>query len=176
MQPSLTTFRVLTLKENIRIRSAHDAGQDATLLQLIADLLLAVGDGWAPLHPPSVGSPHATPSLPSPQWEYLLTPFMHPPPELNSDPIPPSADRLSQDENKGAYPTELLNSKNPPSFALHQLRLKVGIPIILLRNADPVQGLANGTRLFILHLSPRVIEAKILTGIHVGQLQAATRG
>ncbi|GAB5037975.1 atp-dependent dna helicase pif1 [Nannochloropsis oceanica] len=81
-----------------------------------------------------------------------------------------SADRLAQDENEGAYPTELLNSKNPPGFAPHQLRLKVDIPIILLRNADPVQGLANGTRLLILHLSPRVIEAKILTGIHVGQV------
>ncbi|KAM3568711.1 hypothetical protein VYU27_009172 [Nannochloropsis oceanica] len=77
--------------------------------------------------------------------------------------------RLEQDENEGAYPTELLNSKNPPGFALHQLRLKVGIPVILLRNADPVQGLANETRLLILHLSPRVIEAKILTGSHVGQ-------
>ena len=45
-----------------------------------------------------------------------------------------SADRLAQDENEGAYPTELLNSMSPPGFAPHQLRLKVGIPIILLRN------------------------------------------
>jgi hypothetical protein len=27
-----------------------------------------------------------------------------------------SVDRLAQDENEGAYPTELLNSMNPPGF------------------------------------------------------------
>ena len=33
---------------------------------------------------------------------------------------------------------------NLPGFAPHQLRLKVGIPVILLRNINPAQGLANG--------------------------------
>jgi len=31
----------------MRIRAAYDAGQDVTLLQWFADLLLAVGEGWA---------------------------------------------------------------------------------------------------------------------------------
>ena len=183
--PLWQRVHVLTLEENMRIRGAHDAGQDATLLRWLADLLLAVGEGRVPQPPPTVGTPHAIPPPPPPQVEFLLPPFMHPPPELNSDPIrlldhvyrdfndarnttektlidrailtPKnkdvdalndhavqsfpgekkvylSADRLAQDENEGAYPTELLNSMNPPGFAPHQLRLKVGIPIILLRN------------------------------------------
>ncbi|KAM3568577.1 hypothetical protein VYU27_009296, partial [Nannochloropsis oceanica] len=70
-----------------------------------------------------------------------------------------SADRLAQDENEGVYPTDLLNSMNPAGFAPHQLRMKVGIPIILLRNVNPAQGLANGTRLLILHISPHIIQA-----------------
>jgi ATP-dependent DNA helicase PIF1 len=86
-----------------------------------------------------------------------------------------SADRLAQDENEGAYPMELLNSMNPPGFAPHQLRLKVGIPVILLRNINPAQGLANGTRLVIMHLSARVLQAKIVTGSHVGQIVCLPR-
>jgi len=81
-----------------------------------------------------------------------------------------SADRLAQDENECVYPTDLLNSMNPAGFAPHQLRMKVGIPIILLRNVNPAQGLANGTRLLILHISPHIIQAKILTGSHVSQV------
>jgi hypothetical protein len=68
------------------------------------------------------------------------------------------ADRLAQGENEGAYPMELVNSMSPPGFAPHQLRLKVGIPVILLRNINLAQGLVNGTRAVIMHLSARVLQ------------------
>ena len=48
--------------------------------------------------------------------------------------------------------------------ALPQLKLKVGMPIILLRNMDFSQGLANGTRLVILEIRSKVIKARIMTG------------
>jgi len=51
----------------------------------------------------------------------------------------------------------------------------VGIPIIVLRNVKPAQGYANGTRLLILYLSPRVIQAKVLTGSQVGQVVCLLR-
>ena len=52
----------------------------------------------------------------------------------------------------------------------HKFRLKVGIIVILLRNINLDEGLANGTRLIIRHLSANVIQAEIVTG------DARTRG
>ena len=45
-----------------------------------------------------------------------------------------------------------------------QLKLKVGMPIILMRNLDFTQGLANGTRLIVVGLGRNIITAKIMTG------------
>ena len=46
---------------------------------------------------------------------------------------------------------------------LHKLELKIGCPIILLRNLD-VRSLCNGTWLVVKQMMPRVLEATILTG------------
>ena len=42
--------------------------------------------------------------------------------------------------------------------------------INLLRNLAPKRGLVNGTRLIVVHLRERVIQAPILTGTHSGRL------
>ncbi|SGY77439.1 BQ5605_C005g03639 [Microbotryum silenes-dioicae] len=46
---------------------------------------------------------------------------------------------------------EYLHSINPSNFPAHHLRLKEGIPVVLLRNLDPDAGLCNGTRLIVSH-------------------------
>ena len=51
----------------------------------------------------------------------------------------------------------------------HKLSLKVGVPIILLRNINPKGGLCNGTRLQITHLGQWIIGAQILTGSFKGR-------
>lgn len=73
----------------MRIRAAHDAGQDLRIFSngMRADLLLAVGEGRATPPTPTVGTLHSTPPFPPPQLEFVLPPFMHPPSELNYDPI-----------------------------------------------------------------------------------------
>jgi ATP-dependent DNA helicase PIF1 len=44
--------------------------------------------------------------------------------------------------------------------------LKIGSPIILLRNLNPSDGLCNGTRLICRSFQKHVIEAEIITEKH----------
>ena len=61
------------------------------------------------------------------------------------------------------YTTEFLNSIEMSGVPQHTLSLKIGAPIILLRNLNP-PALCNGTRLIIKSLQTNVIEATIVTG------------
>nr|XP_023883470.1 uncharacterized protein LOC111995771 [Quercus suber] len=77
------------------------------------------------------------------------------------------ASRYIQNEDV-LYPVEFLNSLKFPGIPNHRLRLKVGLPVMLLRNINQSAGLCNGTRLVVTQLSKWVIEAKVITGSHVG--------
>ncbi|AQK86764.1 hypothetical protein ZEAMMB73_Zm00001d038499 [Zea mays] len=50
------------------------------------------------------------------------------------------------DDPNNYYPSEFLNTLTPNGLPPHILKLKVGCPIMLLRNIDPANGLCNGTR------------------------------
>ncbi|GJQ94767.1 DNA helicase [Tanacetum coccineum] len=54
------------------------------------------------------------------------------------------------------YPPEYLNALNFPGLPPHELQLKIGTPIMLLRNINVVGGLCNGTRMIIRQLLPKV--------------------
>ena len=73
------------------------------------------------------------------------------------------------------YPTEVLNSIVLNNYPQHYLLLKVSVPVVLLRNIDQAQGLCNGTRLMVRRLGDRIIEAKIMTGTHIGALVGIPR-
>ncbi|CAH9125196.1 unnamed protein product, partial [Cuscuta epithymum] len=64
---------------------------------------------------------------------------------------------------------EFLNGIKASGVPNHQLHLKVGTPVMLMRNIDPSQGLCNGTRMVITRLGKHVLEAKVLTGISAGE-------
>ncbi|KAL3614915.1 hypothetical protein CASFOL_040576 [Castilleja foliolosa] len=64
---------------------------------------------------------------------------------------------------------EFLNSIKCSGVPNHELNLKVGTPVMLLRNIDPSNGLCNGTRLLITRLGSYVLECKILTGHNAGE-------
>ena len=74
-----------------------------------------------------------------------------------------SFDKTLEDNEAVNFPVEFLNSQNPSGFPQHDLTLKVGAPIILLRNLDAPR-LCNGTRLCITALKRNLIEAVIITG------------
>ncbi|CAN1140318.1 hypothetical protein LINPERPRIM_LOCUS24768 [Linum perenne] len=66
-------------------------------------------------------------------------------------------------------PLEFLNYLQMENFPNHQLTLKVGVQVILLRNIDQTTGLCNGTRMMIRTFGTWFIEVKILMGTHVGE-------
>ncbi|KAF0775486.1 hypothetical protein AaE_000814, partial [Aphanomyces astaci] len=74
-----------------------------------------------------------------------------------------SFDKTIEESEAVNFPVEFLNSQNPSGLPQHDLKLKVGAPIILLRNLDAPR-LCNGTRLCITALKRNLIEAVILTG------------
>ena len=71
-----------------------------------------------------------------------------------------SFDQTTEESEACTYPTDVLNSFNPPGLPPHELALKEGCPIILLRNLDAPR-LMNGTRLIVKRLMKNVIVATI---------------
>ena len=74
-----------------------------------------------------------------------------------------------------AIPQEALNNLQVSGLPSHRLQLKVGVPIVLLRNMHKQSGLMNGTRLIVRAFMTRVIEAQIVTGSHAGQIALIPR-
>ena len=75
----------------------------------------------------------------------------------------------AQSPTAETYTTEFLNSIRGSGMSSHEIRLKVGTPIMLLRNIDRAIGLCNGTRLIVSRLSDHVIEATLMAGKCAGE-------
>jgi len=70
-----------------------------------------------------------------------------------------SSDALSgEDANLNNVPVEILNAETGAGLPPHDLKLEVGMPLMLLRNLDPAKGMCNGSR-FILK---RVVSRDLL--------------
>ena len=79
-----------------------------------------------------------------------------------------SADSIAESEQDSeelcmTYPLEYLNSLEFPGLPAHKLCLKVGVPVMLLRNMNQKEGLCNGTRLIVTHMGEKVIKTEMLT-------------
>ena len=73
-----------------------------------------------------------------------------------------SADELESSEDLLRFNTEYLNSLDPNGFPPHVLSLKSGMPLILLRNINPKEGLCNGTKLiFEKALDNKVLQCTV---------------
>ncbi|XP_019179007.1 PREDICTED: gibberellin 20 oxidase 2-like [Ipomoea nil] len=59
---------------------------------------------------------------------------------------------------------EFLNGLRCSGVPNHALTLKVGSPVMLLRNIDHTLGLCNGTRLIVTRLADHVLEGQIMCG------------
>ena len=86
---------------------------------------------------------------------------------LSSDSLCHS-DYLHTNFDESLYSSDVVNGLKKPGLPLHRLVLKVGVPVMLLRNLDQKAGLCNETRLLVLALGKRVVEAEIISGSNIG--------
>nr|GEV44267.1 DNA helicase [Tanacetum cinerariifolium] len=85
-----------------------------------------------------------------------------------------SSDEASPLKNDGGalellYPMEYLNTLQFSGFPPHELELKVGTPIMLLRKINLQGGMCNGMRMIVKNLWSRLIEAQVITGNRMGE-------
>jgi ATP-dependent DNA helicase PIF1 len=64
---------------------------------------------------------------------------------------------------------EFLRAQNPSGLPPARLELKIGTPVICLRNLFPREGLCNGTRMIISKLREYSIKVKIIGGQFHGE-------
>lgn len=86
---------------------------------------------------------------------------------LSSDSICKAS--MKTDQNDLLYPAEFLNSLKFNGVPNHDIQLKEGTPIMLLRNLNQSEGLCNGTRLIITRLGKWSVRADIISGTNIGQ-------
>jgi DNA helicase Pif1-like protein len=68
------------------------------------------------------------------------------------------------------YPVKYLNEINCSSLSLAKLELKIGCPVMILKNLDPLYGICNGSQGILTRLSNKVLEIRFFTGQHAGEI------
>ena len=68
---------------------------------------------------------------------------------------------LTEEGNNNNFPVEFLNSLTLPGIPSHCLKVKIGCPLMLIRNLNTKAGLCNGTRLILISVKPKVLEVII---------------
>jgi hypothetical protein len=81
----------------------------------------------------------------------------------------PLSEQLGEGDPMLNYPTEYLNNFNCGSMPLAKLELKIGCPVMVLKNLDAANGVCNGSRGILTKFDSRVLEIRLLTGEHAGQ-------
>nr|XP_029145225.1 uncharacterized protein LOC112718243 [Arachis hypogaea] len=156
--------KLLTLSKNMRLKSS-DLNSRSSELKEFADWILSIGDG-------SQGSRSNTGEKVVIPDDILVSDWVDPieaisQTYLSSDkacPTEPNNDLLAS-----IHTPELLNTIKCSGVPNHELTLKVGTPIMLLRNIDHSAGLCNGTRLVVTKLGKHIIEARTCAGKNKGQ-------
>ncbi|WOH11485.1 hypothetical protein DCAR_0830972 [Daucus carota subsp. sativus] len=67
-----------------------------------------------------------------------------------------------------SFPIEYLNSLNMPCIPKHELKIKIGTPVMLMRNLNQINGLCNGTRMMVTGCKKNSIECQIMCGSNIG--------
>ena len=75
-----------------------------------------------------------------------------------------SNDQLGDLDSNLQFSKELLHTFNASGLPLHELKLKRGAPLLLMRNFNVKRNLCNETKLQLLDFSKNVLKVKVLDG------------
>ncbi|XP_072066853.1 uncharacterized protein [Arachis hypogaea] len=172
--------KLLTLSKNMRLKSS-DSNSRSSELKEFADWILSIGDG-------SQGSRSNSGEKgrnidQQIEDRAILAPTLQLVDEINNYMMSLNpAEAQTYFSSDKACPTEpnnnllasihtpeLLNTIKCSGVPNHELTLKIGTPIMLLRNIDHSAGLCNGTRLVVTKLGKHIIEARTCAGKNKGQ-------
>ncbi|SAM02961.1 hypothetical protein [Absidia glauca] len=62
------------------------------------------------------------------------------------------------------YPVELLHTMTPAGMPNHTMKIKRGMPLLIVRNLDVEHGLCNGTKVYVVRLLRYSIKVKTFAG------------
>ncbi|KEH27743.1 PIF1-like helicase [Medicago truncatula] len=85
---------------------------------------------------------------------------------LSSDSVCRSGE--NSDVQSEWFTTEFRNGIKSSGIPNHRLKLRVGCPVMLMRNIDQANGLCSGTRLTVTRLGKSTIAATVITGKRAG--------
>jgi len=80
----------------------------------------------------------------------------------------PLANKIGTDAVDDVHTPEFLNTIVAFGLPNHKLRLKVGVPVMLLRNIDQSLRFCNRTRLVITRMGKFVLEGQVISGSNIG--------
>jgi len=78
----------------------------------------------------------------------------------------PLSEQIGEGDPMLNYPVEHLNDINTSTLPLAKLEVKLGCPVMILRNLDQSRGVCNGSRGILTRYSNRVLEVQLITGQH----------
>lgn len=79
-----------------------------------------------------------------------------------------SVNKPLHDEDKEHYTPEYLATILESSLPEHELRLKIGMPVMLLRNLEPPRQ-CNGTRIWLTYIGNKILRGEIIGGQFKGE-------
>ncbi|XP_042055739.1 uncharacterized protein LOC121800221 [Salvia splendens] len=157
-----SSCKVLRLTKNMRVLGIK-SGEEASKLKAFSEWIASIGDGV-------IGGPNdgeVSVDLPT---DIVLPDSGDP---LQNGRVYLSSDSIAKSDQSSngfaeIHSVEFLNNLKCSGTPNHELLLKVGTPVMLLRNIDHANGLCNGTRLIITRLGDHVLEAKVLSANNQG--------
>jgi hypothetical protein len=81
----------------------------------------------------------------------------------------PTSELSGEDNSLLNYLVEYLNEINCTGMPLANLEVKIGCPIIVLKNLDAAHRLCNWSREILTRCRNRVLEVELITRLYAGQ-------
>ncbi|CAB4418715.1 unnamed protein product [Rhizophagus irregularis] len=169
-------LKTMRLTINMRLCQSHNLQDDSTKQKEFAEFLLKIGDGKHPTNLDTEDMITLPVDMIIPKGNLTdLIDFVYPNLAENLGNVDYMVGRaiLTPKNTDVNMISDMIMNRLPGETkiypSLDSTDSTERVPIILLRNLNPSEGLCNGTRLIVCGLQNKVIDAEIITGSHIGK-------